>query len=90
MHHIEKACLDRAEEILHAAGFTTTIRRGKHLRLTARSPCGHEGHLTFSSSPRSDLTSQLNFVRQKTQRQIKQLLTGRQSNAGLDTCLTPA
>lgn len=73
MHHIERACLDYAESILHAAGLTTSTRRGKHLRLTARSRCGREGHLTFSSSPRSDLQSQLNFVRQKATRLVKAL-----------------
>lgn len=83
MQHVERVCLDHAEVILHAAGFTTSTRRGKHLRLTARSPGGREGHLTFASSPRSDLKSQMNFVRQKAQRLVKQLLAGQQSNATL-------
>lgn len=83
MQTVEKACLDHAEAILHAAGFTTSTRRGKHLRLTARSPEGREGHLTFASSPRSDLKSQLNFVRQKAQRLVRQLLTGQPSNVTL-------
>lgn len=83
MQRVEKECVEHAEEILHAAGFTTSTRRGKHLRLTARSPGGAEGHLTFASSPRSDIKSQLNFVRQKAQRLVKQLLDGQQSNATL-------
>lgn len=74
MQTVERACLELSEAILHAAGFTTTVRRGKHLRLTARTASGAEGHLTFSSSPRSDLTSQLNFVRQKTTRLVRKLL----------------
>lgn len=83
MRTAERACLEQAETMLRAAGFTTTTRRGKHLRLTARSPAGREGHMTFSSSPRSDLKSQLNFVRQETQRLIRKLL------APMDSCLTP-
>lgn len=69
----EKACLALAQEMLTSAGFTTTVSRGKHLRMTVQSPQGQKGHLTFAGTPRSDITSQLNFCRQKVRQLMKQL-----------------
>lgn len=75
MKFSQKTCIVLAEGILKEAGLTTTVRHGRHLRLTARSRSGGEGHMTFALSPRSDLNCQLNWSRQEAKRLVRALKT---------------
>lgn len=73
MRASERACIEVAEHLLTPAGFTFSLRQGKHLRLVVVSPQGREGHLTLASSPRSDIKCQCNFMRQETTRLMRHL-----------------